>query len=230
MRYTRILVLLAGLSPALAQANLILNPSFETVPEEAVRDQGVLPTGWVNIAPPTPGADTYSNDGSFGLLPGGNFTGVAAHDGIRWVAGWSALGQESFGQWLATPLAAGTVYELSAWLHQAVRPDLNNPGGYEVFLTDTPGVQSNLIGFLGSTTSVGAGWQRFSFTFSATELLSSLSFIEFGPIVTSGDAAYPGLDLVSLTAVGRTPVSVPAPASGVFLLSGLALLGIRRFT
>ena len=229
MRYTRTLILLCGLASAASHANLLLNPSFETVPGVSF-GQGIMPSEWVNIAPPTPTADTYSNDGSYGLSPANfdNFTGVTAHDGIRWVAGWSDEGQESFGQWLSTPLTAGTDYELSGWLHQSVRFD--NPGGYEVYLTDTPGVQSDLLGFLGSTTGAGDGWQQFSFTFTATMDLASLAFIEFAPIATGSGSAYPGLDMVSLSAIGPgpEPLPVPAPATAILLLPGLLLLRLGR--
>ena len=55
-----------GLSSA-ANANLIKNASFEDVPD-ASTGQGILPSDWVNIPPPTPTADTYSNDGSYGVI------------------------------------------------------------------------------------------------------------------------------------------------------------------
>lgn len=201
-----------------AEANLITNPSFEIVPNSNT-GQGILPTDWVNIPPPLPGADTYSNDGSYGLLPTifGNFTGVTAHDGIRWVAGWSATGQESFGQFLGSHLVAGTPYVLSGWLHQAVRFNLNHPGGYEVYLTDTPGVHTAFAGFLGPTTSVAAGWTQFSFSFTATPEMASLDFLEFAPVVTGAGTAYPGLDLVSLTAI---------PEPGTLSLLGLSLAAL----
>src|SRR5690349_518562 len=98
------LTLLVGFTlltrPASAQ-NLLRNPGFETVPGNQP-GEGILPSDWqlINSTP-----DTYSNDGSFGLIPGnlGNFTGVTAHAGIRWVAGWSAA-NEIFGQTLTNPL------------------------------------------------------------------------------------------------------------------------------
>ena len=218
-------VLLAFGVSNIAKANLISNASFEDVPSTAT-GQGILPTDWVNIPPPTPTADTYSNDGSYGLAPsaGGNFTGVTAYDGIRWVAGWSAQGQESFGQWLGTSLVAGVEYDLSGWLHQAVRNDLNYPGGYNVYLTNTPGVQTELLGFLGSTTSVSAGWDQFGFSFTATDTMASLGFLEFAPIATQGGSAYPGLDLVSLEAVS----SVPEPSIIALLGIGFAGMVIAR--
>ena len=209
----------------MAEANLIKNASFEIVPN-ATTGQGMLPTDWVNIPPPTPTADTYSNDGSYGLIPSanGNFTGVTAYDGRRWVAGWSAQGQESFGQWLDTPLIIGTSYDLSGWLHQAVRSDVNYSGGYEIFLTNTPGVQTEYLGFLGQTTSVTAGWEQYSFSFTATAVMTGLNFLEFAPVVTAGPgSAYPGLDLVSLTV---SPV--PEPATMLFMSTGLGLVGLAR--
>lgn len=216
------LVAILALAPSV-EANLINNPSFEIVPNGNT-GQGLLPTGWVNIPPPTPTADTYSNDGSYGLPPSGfgNFTGVTAHDGIRWVAGWSAQGQESFGQFLGSNLVAGTEYLLSGWLHQAFRSNLNNPGGYEVYLTNTPGTHTALTGVLGPTTSFAAGWTQFSFTFTATQEMANLGFLEFAPVPTSG-SAYPGLDLVSLTAT-----SVPEPGTLGLFGAGLVALFLAR--
>ncbi len=222
-------ILVTGFVPSV-QANIITNGSFEIVPNTNT-GQGLLPTDWVNIAPPTPTADTYSNDGSYGVFPNayGNFTGVTAHDGIRWVAGWSEAGQESFGQYLSTSLVAGDVYAMSAWLHQAVRSDLNNAGGYEIYLTNTPGVQTELLGFLGSTSSVSNGWEEFSFSFTATTEMADFVFIEFAPIKTGSGGAYPGIDLVSLEATS----SVPEPSTIILLgmgLTGLVLIRRKRIS
>lgn len=219
-------VVLLGMAST-AQANLITNASFEDVPNSNT-GQGFLPSDWVNIPPPTPTADTYSNDGSYGLSPGvnGNFTGVTAYDGIRWVAGWSAVGQESFGQWLGTSLTAGVEYDMSGWLQQALRADLNNSGGYEIYLTDTPGIQTEYLGFLGPTTSFSSGWEQSSFSFTATDIMADLGFLEFAPIVTAGSgSAYPGLDLVSLTA------ATPTPEPGIIFLltTGIALIGFSSY-
>ena len=227
MNRVLLIALLLLTTVGLAQANMFTNASFEDVPNSNT-GQGILPSGWVNIPPPSPTADTYSNDGSYGLLPSanGNFTGVTAKDGIRWVAGWSAKGQESFGQYLASNLITNIEYTISAWLHQAVRSDINYPGGYEIYLTNTPGVHTEYVGFLGSTTSVTDGWQQYSFNFTANSSMSSLGFLEFAPIVTAGTGeAYPGLDLVSLTVV-------PAPGAALLGLLGLSAVGVklRKFT
>ncbi len=93
-------------------ATPLRNPSFEMIPGPVV-GQGILPSDWIQLAP-SPGADTYSNDGSYGVLPGafGNFPGITAHDGIRWVAGGggdipAAPAPEVFGQMLTSPLISG---------------------------------------------------------------------------------------------------------------------------
>ncbi len=216
----------------ISHANLIKNESFENVSSSAT-GQGILPDDWVNIPPPTPTADTYSNDGSYGLSPNGygNFTGVTAYDGIRWVAGASSYGQESFGQWLDDSLTEGADYDFSGWLHQAVRSDLNYAGGYEIYLTNTPGVQSEYLGFLGSTTSVGEGWNQYSFSFTVSEAMASLTFLEFAPIVTATTgSAYPGLDFVFLeevaTGPGPGPGPAPVPEPATMLLFGTGLVGL----
>lgn len=204
-----------------ANANLIRNASFEDVPN-ASTGQGIMPSEWV-VANVTP--DTYSNDGSYGLLPSafGNFTGVTAFDGIRWVAGWSLAGQERFGQALSVNLITDVDYTMSGFLHQALRSDLNNPGGYEIYLTDTSSttpVSGIYLGFLGETSSTAEGWQQYSFSFTATAEMSNLSFLMFAPI--SNISAYPGLDSVSLSAV-------PVPAAVWLFGSGLiGLVGFAR--
>jgi hypothetical protein len=207
-----------------AQANLLKNSSFELVPSAAT-GQGILPEDWINVPTAGPGADTYSNDGSYGLAPSanGNFTGVTAYDGIRWVAGWSVTSQESFGQWLDAPLVAGNTYYLSGWLHQALRSDLDFTGGYQVYLTNTPSVHTEYLGFLGATSSTSAGWEQFSISFAVTPVLASLNFLEFVPVVTATTgSAYPGLDLVSLTKTETA--SVPEPST-IFLI-GAGLFGL----
>ena len=204
-----------------ANANLIRNASFEDVPN-ASTGQGIMPSEWVisNVTP-----DTYSNDGSYGLFPNvnGNFTGVTAFDGIRWVAGWSSAGQERFGQVLSENLITDVVYTMSGFLHQALRSDLNNPGGYEIYLTDTSSTipaSGKYLGFLGQTSSTAEGWLQYSFSFTATAEMSNLSFLMFAPI--SDVSAYPGLDSVSLSAV-------PVPAAVWLFGSGLlGLIGVAR--
>lgn len=219
-----LLLAILSMGTTTARATLITNGNFETVPSGAT-GQNLMPTDWV--AAPGTSPDTYSNDGSYGLTPSGfgNFPGVTAHEGIRWVAGWSLL-PEDFGQFLASPLVAGNDYELSGWMHQALRTDLDNPGGYNVYMTDTPGVLTEFLGFLGPTTSVAAGWQLHSFSFNATPAMASLSFIEFSPVKMAEGESYPGLDLVSLDVVSEQPVPAPGTLGLVSMI--LVLQFVRR--
>ena len=206
---------------SIANANLLRNSSFEDVPNGAT-GQALMPSEWVtsNVTP-----DTYSNDGSYGLAPSGygNFNGVTAYDGIRWVAGWSSAGQERFGQTLTDNLVAGTEYIFSGYLQQAYRSDLNNSGGYELFLTDTYNsspLSGEYLGYLGPTTSYADGWQQYSFSFTATNAMASLDFLMFAPTKAGTGESYPGLDLVSLDAVASVSES-----SSIYLLA-FGLIGL----
>ena len=122
----------------LGDCQLLRNPGFEKVPNND-HEQGIMPNDWVTIPVIAPGADTYSNDGAYGLPPDdvGNFTGVLAVQGKRWVAGWSAAG-EDIAQDLSTPLVPGHRYRLNAALHQSPRYD--NAGSYRVTLRDAADV------------------------------------------------------------------------------------------
>jgi hypothetical protein len=208
-----------------AQANLIRNPSFEVVPDTQT-DQGILPSDWLQLAP-FPGADTYSNDGSYGLLPSalGNFAGATAFDGIRFVAGWSIV-PESFGQLLSTTLTPGAEYTISAFLRQAERADLNNPGTYQIGLAaDVNLTGFTLLGQFALTTGLDA-WEATSFSFLAPTEANILPLLVLRPIGTALGTAYPGLDLISLTAV--SVATVPEPGSLWLLVLGLGLVVLMR--
>ena len=183
-----------------------------------------VPSEWL-IANFTP--DTYSEDGSYGLLPtagsifvpGGNFTGVTAQEGIRWVAGWS-LFPETFGQLLTTPLSPGQQYKFSGYMIQAKRTDIDNPGGYELWLaadSDTPA--TGYLGRLEPTTDSDE-WEFRTLTFTAPQDADNLPFLLFVPYNTGTGRAYPGLDSVML---------VPEPATVLLLsLGGLIILRNRN--
>jgi len=193
-----------------ASANLITNPGFED--SSVAAGQGIMPVGWFATSG-TP--DTYSNDGSFGLAPSGfgNFPGVTSHGGNCWIAGWSAI-PESFMTSLTSPMSPGTVYTMSGWLHQALRADLDNRGGYDVYFGN--GFSASILaGHLGDTVSTGAGWQSYSFSFVPTAAYDSIFFMP------TGSSSYPGLDDVSLEAV-------PEPASIASMGLGLVALLRRR--
>lgn len=217
------------LSHATVEAGFITNSSFETV--SSGTGQGLLPTGWdaVTISP-----DTYSNDGSFGLPPSelGNFTGVTAFDGIRWVAGASfgrlasstAIGGESFGTTLAMTLMPNQSYSFEASLFQAKRADLDNPGGYHLFLATentSAGLSgAHLLGALAPTTGVDA-WESRTLVFNAPVDAGSRQFLIFAPYQASGGNSYSGIDALSLSA-NVSPV--PEPSSAVSFLLGAGIL------
>ena len=200
------LFLLAGLALTgflsdIAGANLIQNPSFETTPcvTPCNQDQGVMPSNWLtlNVTP-----DTYSNDGSYGLPPDGfsNFTGATAQDGIRWVAGWSAA-VEIFGQQLASPLIPGREYTLSAYLREAVRPDLAHPGTYQIELWDSADISSAnkiIVGSFQPLIDNQNAWELRTLTFIAPLGADTHPILAFRPLGSGAEAAYPGIDNVVL--------------------------------
>ena len=164
-------------------ASLINNGSFENVPGTGAGflGQGILPSDWLQLGNVSPGADTYSNDGSYGITPGafGNFTGIAAFDGIRWVSGGIAAAAghlESFGQILPATLTPGVQYQLSGWLHQSLVR--NNPGAYKVLLAEDQALNGSVeVGSFAPTVSVAEGWVPRSFSFTAPNNADSLPVI-----------------------------------------------------
>jgi hypothetical protein len=183
-----------------------------------------MPLEWFHI---NQSADTYSNDGSYGLFPWefGNFSGVVAHGGLRWVAGANInqpSGGEIFGQVLGSTLVAGTTYRVEGWLHQALRSDLNNPGGYDLWLDKGDFFSHRLfVGHLGDTTSATAGWGLYSAEFVAPVDASEYTRFAFAPIAAGNWGAYPGIDDVMLEVV-------PEPASLLVLGFGALAFARRR--
>lgn len=204
--------------------NLFRNPGFEDIPGPAV-GQGLLPSEWFQVSL---SADTYSNDGSYGLFPWefGNFTGVTAHGGIRFVAGANIdqlAGGELFGQTLSASLSPGGLYKVDAWLHQALRFDLNGPGGYDLWLDKGDFFADRLlVGRIGETAAFEDGWRPFSAEFTAPANASEYTRFVFGPRAIGSGGAYPGIDDISL-------VAVPEPATlAAFVIAGVALSARRR--
>ena len=192
-------------SCALEGPNLLHNSDFEAVDDAGtagVGVEGVLPPPWeaLQVTP-----DTYTTDGGFGIDPStfGNFDGVSAHSGVRWVAAWS-LADERGGQPLAAPLIAGHRYLARSWLHQAVRSDLNFPGTYVLMLAEPAQLNAIDVGNWCPTTSVDAGWVERSFTFVAPDA-GSLTWLNFRPEGASGTYPYPGVDDFTLHDVTACP-------------------------
>ena len=186
---------------------LLRNPNFEDVPDGGADGgtlgQGFMPSEWDT---PAVGSDTYSNDGSYGLAPAdyGNFPGVTAYSGIRWVAGWSAV-PEDFWQTLTTPLTPGNVYRIGAALHVSFQH--TSAGAYTVFLRNSqvsPTPESDSVVGTFCVTS-GSAWGLRSFKFTAPPQAATLDMIGFRPVAVQGGGSYPGFDLVSLTDVTGCP-------------------------
>lgn len=187
-----------------SSADLLRNSSFENVPGPAI-GQGILPSDFATAAGPfLVGADTYSNDGSFGLSPSefGNFPGIVALDGIRFVAGAEFAGvKEAFGQQLTTPLTSQGVYRFSAGLLQS--PRFPTAGGFSLILSPSislfdPGAE--VVGQLSATSAIGI-WQDRSVDFVAPSGSGNLSYLILAPFTVGPDATYIAIDRMNLVAV-----------------------------
>jgi len=200
-------------------ANLIRNGSFETTPcrTPCNQDQAYLPSEWLALGS-TP--DTYSNDGSYGLAPDawGNFIGVTAQDGIRWVAAWSA-DSEIFGQVLTAPLVAGGSYSLSAYVRESARPDLADPGTYQVELWDStdPSANKIVLGKLQPDITNPSAWELRTLTFNAPAQAATYRVLAFRVIKYAGPEVYPAIDNIALVQNG---VSDICTASATVVIGG----------
>jgi len=234
------------------QASLISNGSFETVPNSST-GLGQIPTGWFHTNPSSPAssrANTYSNDGSYGLDPGedNNFSGVIAAAGIRWVAGQSSdyhgsssaiVEGEAFGTELTELLVPGGNYQFEA---DIIRERIGSiygafhAGGYQLFLSaGTSGAGATLLGVLNYASS--ESWQSRTLSFVAPIDSGSRPYLILVPYyqnISSYDGPYAvsyiGIDDVSLVALS-VPSPVPAPSGLVLALSGLGswvTLRLRR--
>jgi hypothetical protein len=203
----------------------LLNPSFEAVPSSGT-GQGLLPSGWVTGANTSPGADTFSSDGSFGLAPGGfgHFSGASAADGLRWVAGadFGSGTREAFAQQLAATLTPGTAYTFRGSIRQSL--DLA-AGSYELLLSpeaafNAAGAVS--LGALAPTAGEDA-WLARSLNFTAPANAGSLPFLVLAPLsATPGGFSYIGIDNLSLT----TTTAIPEPSSLALAGLGAVMIGL----
>ena len=187
-------------------SELFDNPSFEAPVGFSLGQQGNMPPNWSRTIP---SPDLWSSDGSFGLGSGSydNFAGVTAYDKLGWVAGWSLV-PEVFSQQLSAPLTPGEDYTLSAYMIQAKRSDLDNPGGYTILLNSVNSLMGAAeVATLAPTTDSDQ-WEFRSTTLTLPDNAEDdLSWIIFLPYATEG-TSYPGLDAVSLTSPGAIAQSV----------------------
>jgi hypothetical protein len=186
---------------ALAQ-NLLRNGSFEQTPcvTPCYQSRNVAPAEWLQGRDDRPAA-TYSNDGSYGYTPDayGNFTGVTAQDGIRWVAVYS-LYNEAFGQVLTKPLVPGATYTVSAFVRAAVRTDLTNPASVQFELWDsTAGTSAIVLGsFAMPIAATQNDWELRTLTFTAPAQAAAYPMLFFRALKLKHGEVYPGVDNVSL--------------------------------
>jgi len=214
-----------------AWAGSLSNGSFESVPDSST-GQGLLPNNWLDAGNIEPGADTYSNDGSYGLAPSdfGQFTGVVAADGIRWVAGADFADgfHEAFSQLLGATLTPGASYIFSAAIHQSFGFD-PGPGGYEVLLS--PSAAFNDVGAVSlGTLAPTAGedtWLSRSLTFTAPANASALPYFVLSPLAATDVSAYIGIDNVSLDA--NPNAAVPEPGTFTIFAIASGLMAVIRF-
>lgn len=210
------------ISSATCNADLIVNGSFENVPGTNL-GQGFLPSDFLQVGNVTPGADTWSNNGSYGVTPGdfGSFDGSSAQHGNRFVAGadFGNGGIEAISQELANALTPGIQYEMSGYILDG-HAFGTRIGGYDLFLSANPEFDDPgriLIGQFGPTDG-SFDWQFQSFSFTAPTGSDSRPFLIFSPFTTVPNReAYIGLDNIRLAAV-------PEPSTACFI--GLALMGM----
>lgn len=249
MKIRRIITSAAGLlmltatsvHAVLVDVEFITNGSFESIPDCTIgcTVQGLMPADWDNVPiPGIAGADTYSDDGSYGLDPAAAASlfnnGQSALDGIRFVAAAAAGSQggfasEGFGQQLANNLIVGETYSVSASLLQP--NGLGFTGGYNVYLGTGLGQGLQLVGFLGSTTfnQNGNNWVGFSFDFEVTALLAGLDYLQFMAIPDNGINTYLGIDMVSMIGAIEDSTDPTIPEPGSLLLVGIGIAGLRIF-
>lgn len=199
-----------------SNADLLVNGSFEAPAGLQPGNQGVMPPDWYATYE---SPDLYSSDGSFALPPdiNGNFTGVTAFDGLGWVAGGGWPLFESFAQQLQTSLTPGADYKLEAYLIQAKRSDLDNPGGYDILLNASNELAGAVQIATFAATTDSDEWEFRDASFTAPANADVLPWIIFRP---SGNYSYSGMDKLSL---------VPEPATlSLLALGGVALIRRRR--
>jgi hypothetical protein len=209
---------------ATASADLLRNGGFEAIPGP-VSGQGILPSDFAAAGGPfLVGADTYSNDGSFGLFPFefGNFPGITAAEGIRFVAAGDFGGvRESFGQELTQTLAPLGVYRLSAALHES--PRFATRGSFSLLLSPTLAAADPaavVVGQFSATEGTG-GWEDRSFEFRAPGQADDLPFVILVPNAVGSDVTYVAMDRLSL-------VPVPEVSSWFLVAAGVFIVGVGR--
>ncbi|MGD9690366.1 MAG: hypothetical protein AB7K52_13895 [Phycisphaerales bacterium] len=216
------IVFMAGAARA---QNILRNPGFE-LPSFPLYGSGLLPDQWGNINPPPFVPDTYSEDGFYGLFPfdGGNFTGIEAHGGSRFIAG-RARGEgfsqlvDGFEQGIHTDsesgLRGGVRYRLSGWMLLSTGFGWTGPGTYDVHVVDI-NEQSTLVGSLATISQPGV-WEFRSIEFVTP---SPSTRMVFYPRRQTAGGSFLALDDLTLECLGVNGPVEASPTDGTGVRPG----------
>lgn len=206
------LALAAAGANAAAQANLLVNGSFEagnfTPDAKGVQDVGFGPpapmTGWSIFV-----GEVFwiGNGNAYGLTASDGSMHMSLYDPFRPLVGVGSVQQTV----ASTP---GTVYEVSF--------DLGSAAGYP----GPVGVQVQAAGFAATFLASGTAamnWEHHSWRFTANDTSTVIAFVgQFGPGYVMGDKGFIGLDNTALRVA-----AVPEPGALAMWLVAVPLLVLQ---
>jgi Protein of unknown function (DUF642)/PEP-CTERM motif len=211
------LILTLNSTATKADANLILNPSFES-PTLGPGGIAVITTGntigaWTVLGPSVLHIETTLSEPGFGI------SAYNAQDGLNAIDLTGQISVSSTGVTQTINTVVGQVYDVSFYVGRA--------GGFSGSFT-TATADFSIDNGITRTSFINSGftaglvnWQPFTTTFTATSTTTPISFYnkQAGPVANG----YTGLDNVSVTAS-----SAPEPTTLALLaLGGLGVLGKR---
>lgn len=238
IRKMKLTVLLAGLALTLAAsahaANLVTNGSFESLTSGTGQlGYNTNATDWTtngyNFVFGPGEADNSGVTGQYGNLQlwgpnNGSANGLPATspDGGNFVAADGAYGVAPISQTI-NGLTAGHNYTVSFWWAGAQQ--FGFTGATTENWTVSLGGQSFTTATVNNVNHGFTGWQKQSFTYTATSSSEVLSFLAYG--TPSGVPPFSVLDGVSLNAATPEPGSLILLASGV--LGSVGSLRMKKF-
>ncbi len=206
----------------------VTNGTFETPPQPAppfgfsaysivVPDTVLLP-GWTVV----PGAGVNAFDQNVNLIRSDGSSKQGAVTTTQWIdltGGRDTITGGVFGNGLTQTLnlTPGQPYQLSYYAGSLFAGPYTHDGIVEVRLNGnlvSTGLAPAPVSPLGYLTQ----WYPFSYGFTPTDAVNTLTFTALRPVGFAGSAVYAGLDDVSVTAV-------PEPSAYLLALAGLGLMG-----